>query len=99
MILSHMTKKGNELTLGEMIASDQNVESDFLERWEDSHLFERLVQLHDMVPTHALKRLVNAYIDCSIQSKKPTQREIGRMLNLSQSYMSRLRRKLDKYIN
>ncbi|SHJ28685.1 RNA polymerase sigma-F factor [Clostridium magnum DSM 2767] len=77
--------KGNEMHLEDIVADDFNFEDDLSDKSELNHMRKAILMLPDN-----LKQLI------TLKLKNKTQQEIAQIMNLSQSYISRIEKKAYK---
>lgn len=77
--------EGNEMHLEDIVADDFNFEDDLSDKSELNHMRKAILMLPDN-----LKQLI------TLKLKNKTQQEIAQIMNLSQSYISRIEKKAYK---
>ena len=85
---------GNELLLSDILGTDENVTSKRIEEEVDKKLLRIAIEHLNHREKDIMK--LRFGIDCEGDGKEKTQKEVADMMGISQSYISRLEKKIMK---
>ena len=92
LILLNKEGDGNELLLSDVLGTDSDITSKRIEDETDRRLLRAAIEKL----TQREKEIMELRFGASLQGKEKTQKEVADMLGISQSYISRIEKKIMK---